>query len=144
MKVTLTVKFPPMDVRRISRRLRRTADEPFTVDAAFDDGRTLAFTNGDLAATDVHAVHWPLEWLVDACEGNASDGQNAMVTIHLDEEPVRVYPLKGYSLALECPASATLILADGMVLTGKGKLPECRVPFGGKAEAVTMTIEVST
>jgi hypothetical protein len=136
---TVSIYCPPMSIDKISRKLRRTAVEPMVVTVVMPDGSVLTFKDVTIPPTDVNAVSWPFYWMVKACMAENGDDFSNYFVVELDEEPVTVYPSKGYSLAHEVPCKFTLMTARGPVYGGTGKFPECKVPFFGKAQSVTAT-----
>ena len=135
---------PPMKVSLISGKLRRTDAEPM-VAAIFDDlgGQMVAIDNVVIPETYVRRVGWnPLNWMVDACVGKDEDG---LIAVGLPVEPVRVYPLRGYSIAQQIEAPVSLWF-QGKNYWGSVIFPDCKASlWTGIAEAVTArgTIELA-
>lgn len=71
---------PPMAIKTVGRGLRRTAEEPMIFTAFLPQGE-LVIKPVTLPETDVHVVHWPLRWMVDACAAEAGDEQSNYVTV---------------------------------------------------------------
>ena len=138
MKAQVTCYCPPMQIDRISMKLRRTHAEPMVGQVIFEDSRILNFPNVLIPETDVRCVRFPLHWQVDACIGEGSDGANSLLTVWLPAEPVHVHPFKGYSVAVAIEARTRLILADGSKWEGSVTFPDCKADLQtGVAEAVT-------
>jgi hypothetical protein len=136
--IPISFKCPPMAITGSGLTLRMTAAEPMLFVANFP-ATDVVIDDVMIPETPVKPKpHHPLHWQVAQCEAEkAIDGLYVKVTLW--KEDVDIHVLGGYAIAQPVPNCPVVFMNGGDVYDGLVNFPECRVPLGGLAAAVTAT-----